>query len=673
MNVDADAGLFRTLFETAPDAMIVIDRSGTIVLVNPQAERLFGYAPGTLAGQPVETLMPAAVQQAHMAHRTRYMASPRVRPMGAGYELTGLRADGQAFPVEIGLSPVTAGGDTLYAASIRDISETQRARQALVRARYDACAAQLGRRMVEAIHYKDIFDEMPALIAATLDAPAVVMLLTDPHRADSHADASTGLPDALLEALRSDAVIAALLGDASALADETSSPSAIDWLAIHCPSLASAGFADAAVAPLFDHRATTGCVLALAHAPGHFDRDRTHFLQSLANLLSSAIQRFRSEERLAHAQRLEVVGQLTGGIAHDFNNLLTVISGNLQLLELEAPAAPAMRETIESAARAVERGTTLTRKLLTFSRRQRLQPRALHPARLLADLAGMLGRTLGERITVSATCPHDVPAVYADPGELEAALINLALNARDAMPDGGRLKITASARRVDGNDDTQGPAHGSYVAFSVVDTGTGMPPEVLAHALEPFFTTKEASKGSGLGLSMVYGFVRQSGGHVQIHSQPGHGTRVELCLPVAPAAAGGTEETDQPSARRGHECVLVVEDEAEVRRIAVAFLHSLGYATCEAADADGALALLDGRPDIDLLFSDIVLGDGMTGFELAGKAHERRPDLPVLFTSGYEHAATGTDAEYSGKIELLRKPYRREQLALALRRALGHG
>lgn len=673
MSGAVDAGLFRTLFETAPDAMIVIDRGGTIVLVNPQAERLFGHAPGTLVGLPVETLMPAAVQQAHVAHRTRYMACPRVRPMGAGYELTGLRADGQAFPVEIGLSPVSAGGETLYAASIRDISETQRARQALVRARYDACAALLGRRLVEATHYRDIFDEMPALIAATLDAPAVALLLTDPHRADLHANASTGLPDALLDALHDETMVAAMLEDAATAAHTASAPAVIDRLAARYPPLAAAGFADAVLVPLFDHRATTGYLLALAHAPGHFDRDRRHFLQSLANLLSSAVQRFRSEEQLAHAQRLEVVGQLTGGIAHDFNNLLTVISGNLQLLELETPADPAMRDTIESAARAVERGTTLTRKLLAFSRRQRLLPRALHPARLLADLAGMLGRTLGERISVSAACPHDVPAVYADPGELEAALINLALNARDAMPDGGRLKITAAARRVDDDGDTQGLAPGTYVAFSVVDTGTGMPPHVLAHALEPFFTTKEAGKGSGLGLSMVYGFARQSGGHVQIHSQSGQGTRVELCLPVAAAAAGGAEETGMPAVRHGHECVLVVEDEAEVRRIAVAFLHSLGYATCEAAEAEGALALLATRTDIDLLFSDIVLGDGMTGFELAAKARAHRPGLPVLFASGYEYAATGTEAGRGDGSELLRKPYRREQLALALRRAFGHG
>lgn len=665
---NADAGLFRALFETAPDAMVVIDRRGDIVLVNPQAEQLFGYAAGTLTGRPIETLVPAAVRQAHVAHRNRYMDDPRVRPMGAGYELTGRRADGQTFPVEIGLSPIAAADGTLFAASIRDISETQRARQALVRARYDACVAQVGRRVLEAAHDEKIFDEIPALIAVTLEIPAVAVLLVDPHRAGLHVQSSTGLSTALLDALRDDPVAAAMAGNAPAEAEaDTPTRAAIDWLGACCPPLADGGFADAAVAPLLDRRAPMGYLLALARGRGRFDRDRLHFLQSLANILSAAVQRSRSEERLAHAQRLDALGQLTGGIAHDFNNLLTVISGNLQLLEAEATPDPATRETIESAARAVERGAALTRKLLAFSRRQHLLPRAIHPAQLLFDLDDMLKRTLGERIAVAIECPRDVAAVYADPGELEAALINLALNARDAMPHGGRLSIAARMRRVAADDDAARLPPGDYVAFTVSDTGLGMSPEVLARALEPFFTTKEAGKGSGLGLSMVYGFVEQSGGHLQIHSQLGYGTRIELCLPCATAAGSAVEAAAASASQRGHETVLVVEDEAEVRRIAVAFLQSLGYATREAADAAGALALLAAQPEIDLLFSDVVLGDGMTGFELAARAREQRPGLPVLLASGYEYASVDVAA---GTFELLRKPYRREQLALALKRVL---
>jgi signal transduction histidine kinase/ActR/RegA family two-component response regulator len=411
-----------------------------------------------------------------------------------------------------------------------------------------------------------------------------------------------------------------------------------------------------------------GVLLVLAHNKDCFDRDRLNFLQSVANILSGSIQRGRSEEQLAHSQRLDALGQLTGGIAHDFNNLLTVISGNLQLLETDVPDDPAARKTLASALRAVERGATLTRKLLTFSRRQHLLPRAVRTVQLLADLNEMLGRTLDERITVTAECNNEVPAVYADEGELEAALINLALNARDAMPRGGRLAIAARSYNVADAEEDPRLTPGSYVVFSVSDNGEGIPPEILEHVLEPFFTTKEVGKGSGLGLSMVYGFVKQSGGHFRIESQVGYGTRVELFLPAA-ASATAEEATAVPS-RRGHETVLVVEDEPEVRRVGIAFLRTLGYIPCEAGDAAAALELLSKHPGIDLLFTDIVLGGKMTGFELAATAHEQHPQLPVLFTSGYEYASMDIDTSAFGAFELLRKPYRREQLGAAIRRVL---
>jgi signal transduction histidine kinase len=413
-----------------------------------------------------------------------------------------------------------------------------------------------------------------------------------------------------------------------------------------------------------------GVLLALAHQKGYFRHDRQTFLQSVATILAASIQRGRSEEQLAHSQRLEALGQLTGGIAHDFNNLLTVISGNLQLLEIDLPEDPATRKSLASASRAVERGATLTRKLLTFSRRQHLLPRAVRTVQLLADLSEMLGRALGEHIAVTAECSNDVPAVYADEGELEAALINLALNARDAMPRGGRLAITARSYNVGSGGEDPRLAPGAYVVFTVSDNGEGIPAEILEHVLEPFFTTKEAGKGSGLGLSMVYGFVKQSGGHFQIKSQVGHGTRAEFFLPVA--AAVTAEEVMRAPSRRGHETVLVVEDELEVRRVAVAFLRTLGYVPCEAGDAATALAQLAKRSKVDLLFTDIVLGGEMTGFELAMKAREKHPHLPVLFTSGYEYASMGIDTTAFDNFELLRKPYRRGQLGAAIRRVLDH-
>ncbi|HTV84639.1 MAG TPA: PAS domain S-box protein [Dyella sp.] len=664
-----DASLFQSLFETAPDAMIVVDLHGTIVLANAHAERLFGYEGGKLAGLKVEALLPAAIREAHIAHRTHYMSNPRVRPMGAGYELTGIRADGQSFPVEIGLSPVVASVGTLFAASIRDISETQRARQALQRARFDAAVAQVSRSLLEAAHHEKAIIEVPGLVTDTLQIPAAAIMLADTHRARLHIPASIGLSESALAALSNEPTLQAIAHDATLTGDAQSleQMAAMESLQQHCPALSEV-FLDAAVVPLPDRRGPTGLLLAFAQQKSYFDRDRLYFLQSIANILAAAVQRGRSEEQLAHSQRLDALGQLTGGIAHDFNNLLTVISGNLQLLEIDVPEDPATRETLESASRAVERGAALTRKLLAFSRRQHLLPRVVRTLQLLADVSDMLRRTLGEQVTIAAECASTIPPVYADPGELEAALINLALNARDAMPRGGRLAITARAYRASGGDGETRLAPGDYVMFAVSDTGVGMSADVLAHALDPFFTTKEAGKGSGLGLSMVYGFVKQSGGHLNIESQPGRGTRVELYLPVA--VTGATEETPLTVSRRGHETVLVVEDEHEVRRVATTFLRSLGYVTYEASNAHQALEQLAAHPDIDLLFSDVVLGGNMTGFELAAKAREKYPHLPVLFTSGYEYASMDIDSHSFGSFELLRKPYRREQLGVALRRVL---
>lgn len=667
-----DTNLFRSLFEAAPDAMIVVDRQGVIVLTNAHAERLFGYAAGALAGLQVEALLPAALQQAHIAHRAHYTSHPRERAMGAGYELTGVRANGQLFPVEIGLSPVVAAQGTLYAASIRDISETQRARQAQERARFDAAMAQMGRRLLEATHHEQAIEQIPGMVATTLGLPATAILLGDPYHARLQVAASTGLPQPVLERLSGDPALQGMAHNVTAAVDVQPSAqrTAIEGLRRQCPSLSS-DFQDAALVPLPDRHGPMGLLLALAYQKGYFDHDRLSFLQSAANILAASVQRGRSEEQLAHSQRLDALGQLTGGIAHDFNNLLTVISGNLQLLENDTPDDQTIRETLASASRAVERGAALTRKLLTFSRRQHLLPRAVLTVQLLADLSEMLGRTLGERVAVTAECANDVPAVYADEGELEAALINLALNARDAMPRGGRLAITARACHVAKREEETRLAPGSYVVFTVSDNGEGIPPKIMEHVLEPFFTTKKAGKGSGLGLSMVYGFVKQSGGHFHIESQVGYGTRVELFLPAATSTT--VEEATPAPSRRGRETVLVVEDEPEVRRVAIAFLRTLGYIPCEAGDAAAALEQLAKHLEIDLLFTDIVLGGEMTGFELAAKAQERHPQLPVLFTSGYEYASMDIDIRAFGAFELLRKPYRREQLDAAIRRVLDHG
>ena len=351
----------------------------------------------------------------------------------------------------------------------------------------------------------------------------------------------------------------------------------------------------------------------------------------------AAEERLRErEDQLRQAQKMEVVGQLTGGVAHDFNNLLGVIVGNLDLLAMDLKD-PKHRQVLQRAIDAVERGGTLTRQLLAFSRKQMLQPQSIAVGELLAEVGALLQRTLGESVLVATAVAADLWLCRADRHQTETALLNLALNARDAMPKGGGLVIAASNFVL---DEVYARRHaevtpGEYVAIAVSDDGTGMTPEIAAHAFEPFFTTKEVGKGSGLGLSMVYGFCKQSGGHVRLYSEPGAGTTVTLYLPRADQPARRAEPAPPPVPHGRGQRILVVEDNAPLREVAVTVLHNLGYATVEAETADDALALLAAHPDIALLFTDIMLPGGRSGFDLAAEARRRWPRLKVLYTSGH--------------------------------------
>lgn len=660
--------MFRELFDTAPDAMIVVDRKGTIVRVNSQASRLFGFEENELRGQPVEILMPEQARIAHRNHLDGYTENPRVRPMGAGQELVGLKRDGQSFPVEIALSPINTPDGSMFVASIRDISETQRARQALLRARYDTCVAQIGQMALAARNFDSVASDTPSLVAAALQVPIVAIVFKHAQLKKMRVRAAHGIQTDVLDSLPWPKILSDLMTP-DAVSNAGANLEASKTLLNELRNL-GVNYDSSVIVSMSDESEHIGALFALSNERRSFDRDAVHFLQSVANLLAAAMQRTRSEEQLSHAQRLEAIGQLTGGIAHDFNNLLTVVSGNLQLLEDELGDRPEALEIIGNALRAVGRGAELTRKLLAFARRQHLAPKACNPQKLLGELGNMLRRTLGESITLSINCPTDIPSVFVDPGQLDAALVNLALNARDAMPRGGRLNIMAHHEHITVSEASGELKPGNYVVFTVTDTGHGMSPDVLARAFEPFFTTKDQGKGSGLGLSMVYGFVNQSGGRLTAESQLGYGTRVQLYLPVA-ATTEAENSKGLYSASRGNETILIVEDEPDVRGIALAFLRSLGYTVVTAGDAQEALKHLQLNSSIGLVFSDVVLGTGMTGFELAQEARRLRPNLPVLLTSGYEHSALNADEALS-RYELLRKPYRREELAQAVRRTLDH-
>ncbi|ENO78065.1 PAS-domain containing protein [Thauera sp. 63] len=374
-----------------------------------------------------------------------------------------------------------------------------------------------------------------------------------------------------------------------------------------------------------------------------------------------------SQAALVQAQKMEAVGQLTGGLAHDFNNLLTIIIGNLSALQGKLAGGEGS-EYVDPSLQAARRGAELIRRLLTFSRRQTLEPTAVEVGELVRNMTQLLVRTLGETIAVHLQLPDRPMYALADANQLENALINLAINARDAMPDGGELTITVQPRRVDGALAKLGEvAPGDYVQFDVSDTGKGIEPAVLARVFEPFFTTKPFGGGSGLGLSMVYGFVRQSGGNIRILSTPGKGTSVRFVLPEtpplkqAPVAAG---HRDAPAAVLTGP-ILLVEDEPEVRKVIRMQLTALGHAVLEAGDGVEALALLESVEDIAVLISDTVMPGGLNGRELAQRARALRPALPILLVTGYARELPAGDDAAAG-IPVLRKPFDPPALAAAL-------
>jgi PAS domain S-box-containing protein len=381
----------------------------------------------------------------------------------------------------------------------------------------------------------------------------------------------------------------------------------------------------------------------------------------------------RLEARLLQAQKMEAIGQLTGGIAHDFNNLLGIVIGNLQLLERGVADTPSMARKVNTAMRAAVRGADLTRRLLALARRQIFDPTVVNLNHQLSGLAELMQRTLGESIEVRMVQANGLWHTRVDAGQLENAILNLAINARDAMPEGGRLTVKTENIVVDAlicHDHPQ-IEPGEYVSISVSDTGAGIEPSVLKHVFEPFFTTKESGKGSGLGLAMVHGFAEQSGGLATIESELGRGTTVRILLPRCLEEESKHEDTIVTKhAPGGNETILVVEDDADLRETVIAALTQLGYRALSAANAAAALRILAGPEEIDLLFTDVMMPGGMLGPALAKRARELRPNIDVLFTTGYAETTVLAGTASLGNIDVLHKPYRNEDLAMRIRTVL---
>ena len=393
-----------------------------------------------------------------------------------------------------------------------------------------------------------------------------------------------------------------------------------------------------------------------------------------AKITRDLTERRLIEDQLRQSQKMEAIGQLTGGVAHDFNNLLTVIVGNLETIWRHAPADDGkLRRAIDQVTRGAQRAVTLTQQLLAFSRRQPLNPKPTDINRLVAGMSDLVRRTIGENISVETVLAGGLWRVEIDAHQLESALLNLAVNARDAMPEGGKLTIeTANAHLDDGYADHYPElAAGQYVAVCVTDTGTGMSDDVITHAFEPFYTTKPIGQGTGLGLSQVYGFVKQSGGHVKLYSEVGQGTTVKIYLPRMSRQAD--EEPEAPFAApptgSKHEVVLVVEDDDDVRLFTTESLRELGFTVVQAHDAPSALKLLEIRPEVQLIFTDVGL-PGMNGAQLVAAARAMRPDIKVLFTTGYARNAIVHQGRLDRGIELITKPFTRLQLASRIRDVL---
>jgi PAS domain S-box-containing protein len=383
-------------------------------------------------------------------------------------------------------------------------------------------------------------------------------------------------------------------------------------------------------------------------------------------------QLMKAEEALRHSQKMEAIGNLTGGIAHDFNNLLHVINGNLYLLKHDVAGKPAAERRVQVALDGVARSAKLSSQLLAFARRQPLAPKVINLGRFIRDMEEILRKAVGEGVTVETVIGAGLWNTLIDPGNVENALLNLAINARDAMDGHGRLTIEAGNAFLDSEYAAahEEVARGQYVLIAVTDTGSGMPADVIEHAFEPFYTTKPVGKGTGLGLSMVYGFVKQSGGHVKIYSELGQGTTIKLYLPRSAQSEDRVVDTEAVPVKGGSEVVLVAEDDEAVRDTVVAMLSDLGYRVLKAKDAHSALSIIESGIPIDLLFTDVIMPGPLKSTELARKARERMPDLVVLFTSGYTENAIVHSGRLDESVELLSKPYSRDALARKIRSLL---
>jgi PAS domain S-box-containing protein len=621
----------RRLLDSAPDAMVIAGKDGRIVLVNTQTEKLFGYKREELLGQPVEVLVPERFWNHHQSHRRNYVVNPQARAMGTGSELYGLKKDGTEFPVEISLSPQQTDEGILVSSTIRDITERKRVDEAL--------------RQSEA-NFRAMIEGTYGVYRATPEGKLLVV----------------------------NAALVKMLGyDSSA-----------ELMALN---LGTDIFEKGEYTPLmFDQPGTRkqfarvearwrkkdGKVVAveLSGRPVRGEDENVLYFEVIAEDVSHVRG---VEHRLRHVQKMEAIGRLAGGIAHDFNNVLGVIIAYSEMLVEKLQENAELSPLVTSITKAVERGSTLTRQLLAFSRQQVLDPQVISIAEHLDGLKDMLARVIGEDIQLEILPGNPKLRLKVDPTQLEQVVMNLVVNARDAMPEGGRLTIETNDIDIDDDYCSRNPEArlGVHVLIAVTDSGCGMSPEVLSRIFEPFFTTKEQGKGTGLGLATIYGIVKQSGGHISVYSEVGRGTTFKVYLPTSEEVI---EKHDVPAqggvSPRGDETILVVEDEESLRSVIQGFLSRLGYQVIIAEDFQKGLEAAENNSlHIDMLMTDVVLPGG-SGPKLADRLSANRPDLRVLFVSGYTADALVHGDLHRTDFAFLSKPFSLNTLARKIRSVL---
>ncbi|HUE61248.1 MAG TPA: PAS domain S-box protein [Acidimicrobiales bacterium] len=643
---------FRALLEAAPDAILGVDACGRIVLVNAQAERLFGYRRDELVGQPVEVLVPEAVRDAHPGHRGRYLGDPKPRPMGAGMHLAARRKDGSEFPAEISLSALDTGEGLLVSAAVRDVTERKRAEarfRALLEAAPDATLVVDGGGRIALVNAQAerLFgyrrDELVGQLVEVL-VPEAVRTGHPRHRGRYLADPQprpmgAGMP------------LAARRKDGSEFPAEISL-SALDT--------------------------SEGLLVSAAV------RDVSERLEAQAESerLRAEAERERDEKRLQQSRRLESLGQLAGGVAHDFNNLLGVILVSASLVADEVMTAGKMpggerwdvvRADVHRIEQAAERASELTHQLLAFGRREVVQPRVINLNAVVSEIEQLLHRTIGEHVRLKVILAADLWPIVADPGQIEQVLVNLAINARDAMPGGGTLTIDTQNTVISDEAAATRPGvrPGRYARLRVSDSGTGMDRHVLEHAFEPFFTTKPKGEGSGLGLATVYGIISQAGGFAQIDSEVSVGTTFSALLPASEGMVTSPEPREaEPVPRAGGETILVVEDEDAMREVTRRILARNGYHVIAAANGSAAIAVADDhKATIDLLLTDVVMPH-MLGKEVADRLLATRPGLRVVYMSGYARPVLASQGTLEVGVTLVEKPFSEQQLLGKIREVL---